>query len=139
MKTLSIAIGIIQLFVGLGAIPAGLSMLIDTSGKSLGMSVDLLKNSPFRNFFIPALFLLLFNGLLNIISSFFSFSNYKTTGWWGMILGGILCVWTIAQIWFIGFIHFLQPTFLLIGLLEMLLAYFYLKRKRFTHLKVNLK
>ncbi len=55
-KWLAIWIGILQIFIGIGAVPAGIAMITDPSGSTLGMHVEMLINSPFSNFFSQEFF-----------------------------------------------------------------------------------
>ncbi len=81
-KRFFMGLGILQLFISLGAIPAGISFLLDPSGKGLGMATDLLKNSPFINFFIPGLYLLSINGIGNLIGAIFLLENRSMLPIW---------------------------------------------------------
>ncbi len=51
------------LFQLLGAIPSGFSLVVDPSGKTLGLPLDLLEQSPFTDYRIPGLFLFIALGL----------------------------------------------------------------------------
>jgi len=124
-KKTGIWLGIIQAFVAMGAIPAGLSMIFDPSGNGIGISTEILVESPFRNFFIPGIFLFVINGLFNILGAFFSFSKNKYAGVLGLGLGILLVIWICIQVYITGLIHFLQPLFFTIGIIEIILSYKY--------------
>ncbi len=117
-KTKRIILGILQSFVALGAIPAGLSMIITPDGSNIGMSISILNNSPFNDFFIPGIVLFSVNGLLNIIGAVFTFSRYRYYQPVGLLLGSFLTIWIFIQIYLIGLIHFLQPAYIAIGIME---------------------
>lgn len=129
MKKYFIILGCLQAFIAIGAIPAGLGYLNDVSGVSMGTSVDLLKNSPFPNFLIPALFLLIVNGFGNAIAAFCSIKKLLVAGKLGLLLGLILCSWIIIQICWIGLGSFMQPLFFIIGINEAILGYIIIKKK----------
>ena len=61
------------LFVGIGAVAGGLGVILDPSGESLGVSVDLLINSPFKNFLIPGIVLFTVSWLNKLIGILFNF------------------------------------------------------------------
>lgn len=122
MKKYFITLGCIQAFIALGAIPAGFGYLSDTTGIGMGTSVELLKNSPFTSFLIPALFLLIVNGFGNVLGAIFSFRIKPIAGEIGFALGIILCLWIIIQVYLIGLISFMQPLFFGIGLVEFILG-----------------
>jgi len=122
MKTNSIILACIQVIIAIGAIPAGLGFLIDTSGIVMGASTAMLANSPFETFLIPGLFLFLVNGIGNAAGSLLSFRNHRIAGNAGLLLGVILCLWILIQVYWIGLSSFLQPLFLVVGLAEVILS-----------------
>jgi hypothetical protein len=63
-------LGFTQLFVAIGAIPAGLTMILEPNGFTIGMSTDIFKDTPFNDFLIPGIFLLVVNGLHNLLRLF---------------------------------------------------------------------
>jgi len=121
-KTL-LFLGLIQAFVAAGALPAGYSMLREPGGHGLGMTTAILAGSPFTDFFIPGLFLFVVNGLMNLFSSVLCFikSGYAPVS--GIILGIALLIWVLIQVYSIGLTHFLQPTFFIIGCIEIILSF----------------
>ena len=129
-KTIPSLLGIIQAFVAVGALPAGLSLILDPSGKSFGFTADILDNSPFENFLIPGFFLFIIFGLAHIVAAVLSFGRNRNTGVIGSTLGLFLVVWICLQFYFIGFVQFLQPLFLIIGLIEIILAYLLIKQTK---------
>jgi hypothetical protein len=123
MKRITILLGIIQLLIALGAIPAGLLMVIEPDGAGMGMPTEVLSRSPFQSFLIPGLFLFIVNGLGNGMGAFFSFTKNRYAGFVGVALGIVLLLWIGVQVYFIGLNSFLQPLFFVIGVIEMILAY----------------
>jgi len=51
----------------ISAIPAGLSLIFDPSGGSLGHSKEILQHSPFSDFLFPGLFLFVLLGLIPVL------------------------------------------------------------------------
>lgn len=121
-RKLPIILGIIQLFVAISALPTGYSMMVQPDGSDLGMTVDLLKGSPFSDFFIPGIFLFTVNGLFNLVSAIFSFYRFKYTYLLGFLLGTAMVIWISVQVYSVGLNHFLQPTYFVIGLIEITLS-----------------
>ena len=121
-RKITIALGILQTFVAIGAIPAGFSMIIQPDGSGLGMNTDILKHSPFPDFLIPGLFLFIVNGLLNLAAAVLSFVRNRFSGIPGLLLGIALVVWICVQVYYIHLTSFLQPLFLCIGLTEIILS-----------------
>jgi hypothetical protein len=128
MKKHYIILGCIQIFIALGAIPAGVGYLSDTTGIGMGASVELLKNSPLSSFLIPALFLLIVHGFGNVAGAILSFRKNRIAGKTGLALGLILCVWIIIQVYCIGLSSFMQPMFLLIGVAEAIFGYLIIRK-----------
>jgi len=53
-------------FLSLGAFYGGIILIISPDGSLFGMPLDLLKNSPFKNYFIPGVILLATFGILPV-------------------------------------------------------------------------
>lgn len=115
MKKYYFILGSLQAFTALGAIPAGIGYLLDISGQRMGVTTDLLANSPLDSFLLPGLFLVFVNGIANALGAFLSFTRNKFAGHVGLILGVILIIWIIIQISWITLSSFLQPLFLIFG------------------------
>jgi hypothetical protein len=123
MKKFYYILGSLQAFTAIGAIPAGYGLLMDTTGQGVGMSTELLENSPLDSFLLPGLFLLLVNGLAHLIGAWFSFTRHRYAGYTGLILGVILSLWIIIQVAWISLSSVLQPLYLLIGLINIYLSW----------------
>jgi CDP-diglyceride synthetase len=117
-RWLTIGLGALQLFIGIGALAGGLGMVIDPSGEQLGMSTEWLANSPFADFFVPGLLLLIVNGIGNLAGGVATLRRYRYAGNLAMVLGAFLVIWIVAQVWWIGFSHWLQPLYFVFGLIE---------------------
>lgn len=118
---LNIWLGILQVFIGVGAIPAGLSMIINPNGNELGMNIEMLANSPFPNFLIPGIFLLTINGVLSTFAGVLTFKLHRFSTHFAIGLGTFLILWIIAQIWWLG-IHWLHVFYLILGIIELIFA-----------------
>lgn len=123
-KALAVGTADFLLFIGAGAIVCGMMFILSPDGSRLGMTVDLLEDSPFKDFFIPGITLLAVNGVLSICAALLLFFNYRHAGYGVMILGGLMLIWIAAQVYWIGWQSWLQPTFIAVGVLEMLIGFF---------------
>lgn len=127
-KLLHFPLSIIQLFVAVGALPAGLLFIIDPTGGVVTMPLTLLADSPFSNFLIPGVLLFLLLGVGNAIGTVGAFKRRRWAGWLAILLGGALIVWIIAQVYWLGFISFLQPLMLSAGTFELLLGVAFIRQ-----------
>ncbi len=129
MKKYFIILGSLEAFTALGAIPAGLGYLLDTTGKGMGVTTDLLANSPLNSYLLPGLFLFFVNGIANALGAYLSFTKKNLAGPVGLTLGVLLGIWIIIQVSWITLSSILQPLFLIIGAADIFLGWKILKYK----------
>jgi hypothetical protein len=129
LRTSRILLGLLELFIAIGGIAGGVGLVLDTSGVNLGFTTMQLARSPFQDYLAPGLILLFLIGLGNLIGSVSAFLRYRYTGELALFLGGFLALWIIVQIFWLGFASWLQPIYLLIGCVEMLLGWRIIKGK----------
>jgi len=122
-KFLPTITGALLLFVGIGATAGGLGALLDPSGESMGVPLSLLEPSPFEDFLIPAIFLLIVNGIGSLVASYLTLKNFRYAGMATILLGFIMILWMLAQFFWLSGYNWLHYTFLGIGILEMFLGY----------------
>ena len=117
------------LFIGIGALAGGLSMIADPSGKFLHMDGMLpyfralpFSDVLFRNFLFPGFALLIVNGLPNFIAALLLFKKKRT----GVILGGfagiILMLWICIQFYMFP-MNFMSTAFFVFGFLQAVTGY----------------
>jgi len=111
--------GILQIFIGIGAVGCGLLLIIDPSGSKMGLPIEALSNSPFESYLIPGLLLFSVNGIGNVFSAVLSFRKNRYSGYTGAFFGTALIIWIIVQTVLIGF-HWLQPPILILGIVELI-------------------
>lgn len=130
MKKYYIILFCLQALVALGALPAGWAYIADPSGSSMGVSSGMLANSPLKDFLIPGLFLFIVHGLGNITGAVLSLTGKPLAGKAGLVLGTLLCLWIVVQVWWITLSSFMQPLFFGIGLFEILLAWTIIRKSK---------
>ncbi len=112
------------LFIGLGAVAGGLSMILDPSGKTLHMDGMLpyfqklpVANVLFQDFLFSGLALLIVNGLTNLTAAVLLLRRKKL----GVILGGIfgitLMLWICIQFYMFEF-NFMSTAYFIFGLCQ---------------------
>ena len=117
-----IILGVLEMIVALSAIPAGTSMIISPDGSGMGLNLAWLDSSPFESYLIPGIFLLFFNGILQLTGAWLTFRKSTVAGNFGMALGMILIFWLLVQIYYLELTHILQVVFFIIGLFEVYLG-----------------
>lgn len=123
-KRIAIILGILQAFIGIGAVPSGVLVLMDPNGSMMGVTTELLEGSPFKDFLIPGLFLLLVNGVGSLVGAFLSFKRHPFAGKAGMGLGFLLIMWIIIQVITIGPpINAYQIVYFIFGVVELVLGW----------------
>ncbi len=122
IKAIFFSEGVVQVFIGIGALISGLLLVIAPDGSFFQMSVDTLANSPFHDFLIPGLILMTVNGLGSLAGAVFSFKRHALAGYAGMVFGFGLMIWIFVQVNLIGGGHWLQYLYFSLGVLETVLA-----------------
>jgi uncharacterized membrane protein len=122
-------LGVLQAFIGLGAIGGGFMLVKDPSGSALGLPASLLEGSPFFDFLIPGIFLLVVNGLGSMIGSALSFTRRRIAKEIAIVLGAILVAWIVIQVAIISSISWLHVLYFILGMVELGMG-LYIKRRR---------
>lgn len=120
---------IILLFEGVGAVYGGTVLIADPTGEMLKLDINYINNASFKNYLLPGIILLIFNGLIPLFT-FYSLLRqpdwnwpealniYKDNSWeWAFSLysGIILVIWIYVQMLIIGYIGTIQSVFGLLG------------------------
>lgn len=110
-------------FVTLTALPAGMLLMLEPDGNSLGLSLSILLNTPFPDFFIPGLVLALIVGGCSLVSLFLIMSHSAASYKLAMASGIVLTIWIVTELILIPYYHWLQGLYLAIGILIALTSY----------------
>ena len=139
-KPLIILTFIVLLFTGIGALAGGTPLMLDPSGKALGFSVKWLHGSPFANYLIPGIVLFVVIGLGTLVAAFILWKKPEISWLTTMAAGGALIIWILVQVSILGYLSILQPIFFIIGVLEFVLGFSYIKfvkMKRYSSYKIS--
>ena len=117
------------LFIGIGAIFGGTCMLIDPTGKIMGMDalIPYFQVLPFskilfQNYIFSGIALLIVNGITNIVASILLFKKKKIGIILGTIFGITLMLWIFIQ--FVIFpANFMSTIYFIFGLLQAITGY----------------
>lgn len=130
----------------ISAIPSGLSLIIDSSGKGIGLPPDVLENTPFNNFLIPGLFLFVFLGLLPLIT-LYGLLTRKKLNWaqkinwdkkfhwsctFSFYIGLLLILWINMQLYLGIAFNNLHFSYTILGVLIIILSQLPVTKKDYT-------
>ena len=122
-KSLFNGLGVLQAFIGVGAVAGGLGLALDPSGASLGVPLELLENTPFATFLIPGIILFAINGLGSLAGAVASFARHRYAGEAAMAFGGFLVAWILVQVYWMSGFHWLHSLYLSLGIIEAVLGW----------------
>ncbi|MCD2259604.1 hypothetical protein [Psychroserpens luteolus] len=124
------------IFLGIGAIYGGSLLVVSPSGEALGLPLSLLETSPFSNFLIPGIILLLLLGIAPLLlvialvkkpsSRFAQWCNcFKDMHWsWSftIYLAFALMIWIQVQEVLINSVYWLHTLYMLWAMLILFVA-----------------
>jgi hypothetical protein len=123
-------------FLSLGAIYGGLALSIYPDGSFFEIPIDLLKNSPFENFLIPGIILLVTFGLFpiyiiyslvrrpdsNILQKLNLFHDYHFSWTFSVYLGFALIIWINIQTLIFNDVDIIHTVYSSFGILIVCIA-----------------
>jgi len=110
------------------AIPVGLVFLSDPSGRSMQLPPEWIAGTPFGDYVIPALYLLLVNGVAMLVLAGLSVIRHWVAPWLTGTLGVGMIVWISVQLLVMPETMILQPIFMAVGFVLGFVALFWLRR-----------
>jgi hypothetical protein len=119
-KLIRYALGILQIFIGITAVLGGFGLVSDPSGTKMNVPLELLKNSPFTNYLIPGLVLLIVIGVGHILAGVVTFLRHRYSGNISAFFGALLVLYMIIEVLFIGWVNFSQPLYFVLGAVELI-------------------
>ena len=120
---------IVEFFNGLSGVAGGTGLIADPTAAALGMELEWLHGTPFNNYLIPGIVLLVFNGLGNLTGAVLSIRKNRYYAHIALFFGLVMLVWIISQVAWIGYKSFLQPLYFSTGLLQAILGALLLKHE----------
>ncbi len=117
------------LFIGIGAVCGAVGMLVDPSGKAMGMDAMLpfFEKLPFsevlfRDFTFSGIALLVVNGLTNLTAAVLLLRRKKAGAVLGGVFGVTLMLWICIQFYMFPF-NFMSTSYFIFGLIQALTGY----------------
>jgi CDP-diglyceride synthetase len=113
------------LFQGLSGLTGGIGLVLDPSGKSLQIPINWLDNSPFNDYLIPGLILLIVLGAFPIVTLYRLWFKMKWAWLSALVLGLALIIWIGVEILVVGYQSDppLQLIYGLVGLIILALVF----------------
>lgn len=111
--------GTVLTLVGIAAITVGLGLIVAPDGDGFKLSVELLKNTPFRDYLIPGIVLLTVIGVGSLLAAIPAFKLHRFAGAATLLLGLALVLFIVAQVYWIGTGSGLLPILMIVGIVEM--------------------
>lgn len=102
------------LFQGLSGILGGIGLISDPTGELLQIPLSWLDGSPFSDYLIPGLFLLIVLGFLPLVISYGLWKQLRWSWFGSLLLGIVLIIWVVVEILIIGY-HSQPPLQLIYG------------------------
>jgi hypothetical protein len=86
----------------IGAIGGGIGLVQDPV-ENIGMPLSMLEGSPFSDYLIPGLILLILVGILPAVA-LHGVAHRRQWGWWLTVVGGVgLLIWIITEVVMLGY------------------------------------
>ena len=120
-RLLTYSLGAFQAFIGITAIAGGFRLVSNPNGTS-DIPIEWLNSSPFPNYLIPGLVLLIVIGCGNVLGGIFSLLSKRYAGGLAAMLGTFLILFMTIEVWFIGLRNFLQPLYFILGAIVLVLG-----------------
>ena len=119
MKYLAI---ILEVFIGVTAVLGGFGLVTDPSGAKAGLSLEWLDTSPFTDYLVPGLFLVVVIGVGNLVIAALTFMRVRYAGLLNIIGGLILMIYIGVEVLFVGLQNIMQPLYFGLGITVVLLG-----------------
>lgn len=121
---------VLLLVQGLGGLAGGLSLALRPDGSIMQMPVSYLDGSPFSDYLIPGLILLLVLGVLPLVAVAGLWMGRRWAWYAAVVVGLGLMIWILVEILIIPF-NWLQPAFGVVGVLIFAVAVLKSVRRHF--------
>jgi hypothetical protein len=107
---------------GIGACFGGLALVIDPTGQNIQIPLDMLKHSPFSDYFIPGMILLVVLGMGSLAAGLVVKKKVKGYPVIVAVMGVALTIWIIVEVLMIQSLHYLHVIFGGIGIALVILG-----------------
>jgi len=101
---------------GAGALVGGIPMIAWPDGSANGIPLSYLNHSPFKDYLIPGLVLVICNGVFSLLTFLALVFNIRHHSWFVLGQGIILLGWIVIQVIMLREVNFLHVAFGSIGI-----------------------
>lgn len=125
-----------MIFLSVMALPVGFTMITQPANNPIGMPMEWLSTTPFKDYFIPGLILFTVIGLFPLV---ILYGLLRRPSWAGLnglesrlhehwswiacvVYGLAVMIWIVFQVYWMGLSHPLQPAVFLLGLIILMCA-----------------
>lgn len=113
---------LVQVFIGVGAVPSGLILMAEPLGSPNFLPLSLLQTTPFPDYTIPGALLFAVNGVGSLAGATLARRHHPAAPAVGMALGAFLIGWISAQVYWFKTVHWLHLVYFLLGAAEFTLS-----------------
>jgi hypothetical protein len=118
MKITRISLGILLFIIAINAFGGGYYGMAGAEA----VPTEWLEGSPFKTYFLPALFLFAVVGGSCLVASISAFGNFVQTRVLSISCGCLLLLWITAQVLIIGYVSWMQPAIFISAIIIIFLA-----------------
>jgi hypothetical protein len=118
----------IELLTAITAVPVGLALMLEPTGKGIGLPYDWIQASVFGTYFVPGLYLFAINGLGMVVAAALTAIGHWLAPWLQGVLSVGLIVWILVQLLIMPEVMWLQWVFLGAGLVLGFINLFWMRR-----------
>lgn len=101
----------LELFLALGAFAGGANMLAHPSGHANGLTAALLVGTPFHSYVVPAITLIVLNGLFPIAVAILALRRRRIARMGHLAVPVVLACWLAGEVYVVGWVSWMQPAF----------------------------
>jgi hypothetical protein len=91
------------LFQGLSGVAGGIGLVIDPSGKTIGLPIEWLQGSPFGNYLVPGIILLLVLGVVPLMAIYGLWTQQRWSWPLALFVAMALITWIGVEIIVVGY------------------------------------
>jgi hypothetical protein len=113
---------ILLIFNGIAACFGGYILVSDPSGRTMQISLDFLKHSPFHDYLIPGLILLVALGGGSVITALMAIAKSRSYPIAVSFMGCVLIIWIVVQMVMLQVLFYLQFVIGGIGILLLVMG-----------------